>query len=54
MRITNREIEWYDDFSRAIEEDYYSDERSDMYEDTELGRIFSAEFRHLNYREEEE
>ena len=23
MRITNREIEWYDDFIRAIEEDYY-------------------------------
>lgn len=30
------------------------DKCSMYYEDTELGRIFSAEFRHLNYREEEE
>ena len=30
MRITNREIEWYDDFIRAIEEDYYIDETNDF------------------------
>ena len=30
MRITNREIEWYDDFIRAIEEDYYIDETNDV------------------------
>ena len=30
MRITNREIEWYDDFIRAIEEDYYVDETNDV------------------------
>ena len=29
MRITNREIEWYDDFIRAIE-DYYIDETNDF------------------------
>ena len=29
MRITNREIEWYDDFIRAIE-DYYVDETNDF------------------------
>ena len=29
-RITNREIEWYDDFIRAIEEDYYVDETNDV------------------------
>ena len=29
MRITNREIEWYDDFIRAIE-DYYIDETNDV------------------------
>ena len=28
-RITNREIEWYDDFIRSIEEDYYVDETND-------------------------
>ena len=30
MRITNREIEWYDDFIRAIEKDYYIDEINDF------------------------
>ena len=31
MRITNREIEWYDDFIiRAIKEDYYIDETNDV------------------------
>ena len=30
MRITNREIEWYDDFIRAIEEEYYIDETNDV------------------------
>ena len=30
MRITNREIEWYDDVIRAIEEDYYIDETNDV------------------------
>ena len=30
MRITNREIEWYDDFIRAIEKDYYIDETNDF------------------------
>ena len=30
MRITNREIEWYDDFIRAIEKDYYVDETNDL------------------------
>ena len=30
MRITNREIEWYDDFIKAIEEDYYIDETNDV------------------------
>ena len=30
MRITNREIEWYDDFIRAIEENYYIDEINDV------------------------
>ena len=30
MRITNREIEWYDDFIKAIEEDYYVDEIYDF------------------------
>ena len=30
MRITSREIEWYDDFIRAIEEDYYIDETNDV------------------------
>ena len=30
MRITNREIEWYDDFIRSIEEDYYVDETNDV------------------------
>ena len=30
MRITNREIEWYDDFIKAIEEDYYVDETNDV------------------------
>ena len=29
MRITNREIEWYDDFIRAIK-DYYIDETNDL------------------------
>ena len=29
-RITNREIEWYDDFIRSIEEDYYVDETNDV------------------------
>ena len=29
-RLTNREIEWYDDFIRAIEEDYYIDETNDV------------------------
>ena len=29
-RITSREIEWYDDFIRAIEEDYYIDETNDV------------------------
>ena len=29
MRITNREIEWYDDFIRAIK-DYYIDETNDF------------------------
>ena len=29
-RITHREIEWYDDFIRAIEEDYYIDETNDV------------------------
>lgn len=43
-----------DKYDKNKNKDYYNDERSDMYEDTELGRIFSAEFRHLNYREEEE
>ena len=28
--ITNREIEWYDDFIRSIEEDYYVDETNDV------------------------
>ena len=43
-----------DKYDKNKNKDYYNDERSDMYEDTELGRIFSAEFRHLNYRKEEE
>ena len=31
MRITNREIDWYDDFIKAIEEDYYYvDETNDV------------------------
>ena len=30
MRITNREIEWYDDFISAIEKDYYIDETNDF------------------------
>ena len=30
MRITSREIEWYDDFIKAIEEDYYVDETNDV------------------------
>ena len=30
MRITNREIEWYDDFIRAIEENYYIDAINDV------------------------
>ena len=30
MRITNREIEWYDDFIRSIEKDYYIDETNDF------------------------
>ena len=31
MRITNREIVWYDDFIKAIEEeDYYVDETNDV------------------------
>ena len=30
MRITNREIQWYDDFIRSIEEDYYVDETNDL------------------------
>ena len=30
MRITNREIEWYDDFIRAIEDYYYIDETNDF------------------------
>ena len=30
MRITNREIEWYDDFIKTIEEDYYVDETNDV------------------------
>ena len=30
MRITNREIQWYDDFIRSIEEDYYVDETNDV------------------------
>ena len=30
MRITNREIEWYDDFIRSIEKDYYIDETNDV------------------------
>ena len=30
MRITNREIEWYVDFIRSIEEDYYIDETNDV------------------------
>ena len=29
-RITNREIEWYDDFIKSIEEDYYIDETNDV------------------------
>ena len=29
MRVTNREIEWYDDFIRAIK-DYYIDETNDL------------------------
>ena len=29
-RITHREIEWYDDFIKAIEEDYYIDETNDV------------------------
>ena len=29
-RITLREIEWYDDFIRAIEEYYYIDETNDV------------------------
>ena len=31
MRITNREIEWYDDFIRAIEEDYIDETNDVMY-----------------------
>ena len=30
MRITSREIEWYDDFIKEIEEDYYVDETNDL------------------------
>ena len=30
MRITNRKIEWYDDFIKSIEEDYYVDETNDV------------------------
>ena len=30
MRVTSREIEWYDDFIRAIEKDYYIDETNDF------------------------
>ena len=30
MRITNREIEWYDDFIKAIEKEYYVDETNDF------------------------
>ena len=30
MRITSREIEWYDDFIKEIEEDYYGDETNDL------------------------
>lgn len=30
MRITNREIEWYDDFIKSIEKDYYVDETNDI------------------------
>lgn len=29
-RLTNREIEWYDDFIKSIEEDYYIDETNDV------------------------
>ena len=29
-RITNREIEWYYDFIKTIEEDYYVDETNDV------------------------
>lgn len=29
-RITHREIEWYDDFIKEIEEDYYVDETNDV------------------------
>ena len=29
-RITHREIEWYDDFIKSIEEDYYVDETNDV------------------------
>ena len=29
-RLTLREIEWYDDFIRAIEEYYYIDETNDV------------------------
>lgn len=29
-RITNREIEWYDDFIKSIEKDYYIDETNDF------------------------
>ena len=30
MRITSREIEWYDDFIKEIEKDYYVDETNDL------------------------
>lgn len=29
-RITRRGIEWYDDFIKSIEEDYYIDETNDV------------------------
>ena len=30
IRITNREIDWYDDFIKSIEEDYDIDETNDV------------------------
>ena len=29
-RLTNKDINWYEDFIRAIEEDYYIDETNDF------------------------